>query len=1474
MTLIKQISFTGFKSFGNRTVTIKLAPGFTCIVGPNGAGKSNVIDGLCFCLGRLSKKTMRAKQLTDLIWAGNKTSKAGRRAAVKIVFDNTAREFPTESDEYTIERSINTKGRGKYRVNNKVSTRTEILNALAAANIDPNGGNQFVLQGRITELTHMSIDNRREFIEELIGLEKYDKMRDATMKELEKADKDLGRFEAIFSEISKQLRAVEKERNDALKWKELDEAIKLYNAQLIALRIQKLREEEEELEAEIEETQLVIRELSDRVENVKNEIEQLSFEVQKLETEISAKEEERNGLEEKLSNLKAELSAKQTGLENMHERRQRLVDRQTKLEEQQAPLEEGQTYDDLISDTKATIADLEQQTKQTTKEIEENSAEQKRVESEINEINQEKAELFNQISEIKQKISALKSEIKVLKRHIKKSQGAKKKQEKELSALKKDEESVEEAMEAATGEVEAIKTKIEEFRKEIEKENEKQKELEKQIADVEEKKAALDKKISDIKSYISSLNAEINLHEERIKQLAARKKELETEYNNLKGGKSVKEAIDQAKKERTALQKEIEGLRKEMQDEALKQKKLETEKEKLEGERQRLESQLAEQKARVSSANSELKIFKKEVTKLDREKKTLEMNVSSTDTGLAAIEKEIKKTQKKITAVQKRIEKYQEEKARVQDQIDRSEKEQNKNQEDIRGTLEILGMLTQNISYSVEEIKSKMQEASQDALSTSTQSIKGYISDISEILSAIEDTEGDKQSMTSIVETMKMLTSGDAVETQVGSIMEQVADANDVAVQESTAEFDRFVQDIMDLFDNLHFMLRKLSVTSAAELYQSLDQIQDELNKQLETNSDLGSTLKMKEAEKAQNEAELKKLKASLDGVVKSLEDYGKKTELREKDIEKTQQAMEKNEARLEEIATALTGTKEDQGNFWERNKELQDEIEDRTKKLEDVQDKLRDLKDVENLLKEMENIDAEVAELKEKITGNKKSITESNDSMDKVNKEKADLQAEIDALKVEKEKFWDATEAIQAKIEKENANLEKAQDKVRALENVQKLIASIEQLEQDIQENVQKIADNEGTIETHEGEIAEIDKLVEDKDGTIAEKNTEKEGLRAEQKDFQSHLADLNKQAQEHQKSLSEQEAMKKRADEIAEILRDLEKTDTAIVEFEEAIQNTNETIQEKSDERAQVIEQIQELNKKREGFWAKSKEYQDQLSDLNTKLGVENTKLSGFESRKTVCADKIELLFDQSKDYGALPDVTDDLSEPTLQQNIEQASKEKEALEPVNLRAIEQYEVVKERFDEIDMRRQALQRERKAILDSIDRIELEKTRTFMKAYHEINRAFSRTFQKLSPGGSAKMLLERPDKPFEGGIMIEARPRGKKISSLDILSGGEKTLVALSFIFAVQTFSPAPFYVMDEIDAALDGPNVHRVSMVIREFALESQFIVISHREENIVNADIIYGVSQTDGLTDIFSVNLEQEKKRIEPEEGVAAG
>jgi chromosome segregation protein len=492
--------------------------------------------------------------------------------------------------------------------------------------------------------------------------------------------------------------------------------------------------------------------------------------------------------------------------------------------------------------------------------------------------------------------------------------------------------------------------------------------------------------------------------------------------------------------------------------------------------------------------------------------------------------------------------------------------------------------------------------------------------------------------------------------------------------------------------------------------------------------------------------------------------------------------------------------------------------------------------------------------------------IVTTQESIEKIHENQNSYQNEINNLTQQKEKFWEISENIQKQIEEKNAELEEILDRLRALENVMRIINSIEDLKRenvDAQKNIDNCMVDVENLNTENDKIQiNVDQKQKIIDEFRSEKNKEVELQKAAQK----KLNKFNKDLQKLQKKQNELNKNKEREQKIYELNQDIANTEKQIEELVKELESYQTDLTSKNEKKDEKQGEIDKLTQEKDDSWKKQKQYQKLISDLKADLSMENSKKNNFESKKLICADQIETLFHRSKEYGSLPPVTDELSEPELNSEIVEVTKNKKSLEPVNLKAIEQYDTVKERFDEIDMRRQTIQRERKSILDAIDKIELEKTRTFMKAYHEINREFSHIFQKLSPGGSAKMILDRPDKPFEGGISIEARPRGKKISSLEILSGGEKTLVALSFIFAVQEFYPAPFYVLDEIDAALDGPNVHRTSMVIQEFSKQAQFMVISHREENIVNADRIYGVSmQQSGITDIFSVDLEEEAKRL---------
>ncbi|MGD2072892.1 MAG: AAA family ATPase, partial [Candidatus Thorarchaeota archaeon] len=174
-----------------------------------------------------------------------------------------------------------------------------------------------------------------------------------------------------------------------------------------------------------------------------------------------------------------------------------------------------------------------------------------------------------------------------------------------------------------------------------------------------------------------------------------------------------------------------------------------------------------------------------------------------------------------------------------------------------------------------------------------------------------------------------------------------------------------------------------------------------------------------------------------------------------------------------------------------------------------------------------------------------------------------------------------------------------------------------------------------------------------------------------------------------------------------------------------------------------------------------------------------------------------------------------------------------------------------------------------RESILEFIAEVESQKKTVFLEAYWKVAENFARIFAELSPGGSGTLSLEDEEDPFNGGLDIEASPQGKELKRVEAMSGGEKALTALAFVFAVQQYKPAPFYVFDEIDAHLDDENVARVSELIKRASENTQFIVITLRDVMMATADILYGVSMTEGISKIVSVELERIAEFKEPEE-----
>jgi chromosome segregation protein len=196
---------------------------------------------------------------------------------------------------------------------------------------------------------------------------------------------------------------------------------------------------------------------------------------------------------------------------------------------------------------------------------------------------------------------------------------------------------------------------------------------------------------------------------------------------------------------------------------------------------------------------------------------------------------------------------------------------------------------------------------------------------------------------------------------------------------------------------------------------------------------------------------------------------------------------------------------------------------------------------------------------------------------------------------------------------------------------------------------------------------------------------------------------------------------------------------------------------------------------------------------------------------------------------------------------------------LGPINEEAPEDYRESKERFDFLSGQLRDLSDAEGQLRDAISELSGEIKSRFESAFSRVDIAFGEYFTAFFGGGSARLLLDDPDNSAEAGVEIEATPPGKRIKSLTLLSGGERSLTAVALLFALLTVNPAPFCVLDEVDAALDEANVGRFSSSLASLAEKTQFVVITHNRRTLEVANAIYGVSMgRDGVSKVLSLRL----------------
>lgn len=352
---------------------------------------------------------------------------------------------------------------------------------------------------------------------------------------------------------------------------------------------------------------------------------------------------------------------------------------------------------------------------------------------------------------------------------------------------------------------------------------------------------------------------------------------------------------------------------------------------------------------------------------------------------------------------------------------------------------------------------------------------------------------------------------------------------------------------------------------------------------------------------------------------------------------------------------------------------------------------------------------------------------------------------------------------------------------------------------------------------------------------------------LRQELAFRENQLNDLQQQIQNNTVQLTEaglqiqesEDALHQAQDELVTLLQQKEVAEKQLNEADQAYYNLRNALTEKES----ALRQLQ-----------KEKEQLDQLLNaIKDKLTELKLQLAGIKERLSVeFKVDLEAVMDEER--------TGTESVEVLQERVDRMKKRLENLGEVNPTAIEAFQEMKKRYEFILEQKNDLVTAKESLLQTIQEVEATANQKFLDTFNKVRENFQKVFKALfTEEDTADMILENPDNLAETGIDIIAKPKGKRPSSITQLSGGEKTLTATAMLFAIYLIKPAPFCILDEVDAPLDDANVGKFTNMIRQFSENSQFIIVTHNKMTMSAVDVIYGVTmQEAGVSKLVPVDF----------------
>lgn len=502
--------------------------------------------------------------------------------------------------------------------------------------------------------------------------------------------------------------------------------------------------------------------------------------------------------------------------------------------------------------------------------------------------------------------------------------------------------------------------------------------------------------------------------------------------------------------------------------------------------------------------------------------------------------------------------------------------------------------------------------------------------------------------------------------------------------------------------------------------------------------------------------------------------------------------------------------------------------------------------KNLEKLREEIASQDIVVNELKLNIQERHNEVISFNEQL----KDTAIKQAQEDINRLTNLVF-----SLQNKIENIHGLQHSSQNRLEEMQlNLEETIASIEgtrtewnNLNNQLNELKDKLAAVENDFRNAERAYSEVQAGFNEFNLQVTRQQSRINALTQEMEFKSRQLQDLklqietnNSQLKQTIESISEsEEALHNAENKLVELLRKKEEDEKTLNEADQTYYNIRNALNEKESELRHKVKEKEMI--------------EHLLSEIKDKLNELKLQLAGMKERLNV-EFRIELdeILDQPR--------TTETPVEELQEKSDRMKKRLENLGEVNPTAIEAYTEMKKRYEFILEQKNDLVTAKESLLQTIQEVEATANQQFLETFNKVRENFVKVFKALfTEDDTADLVLENPENLAETGIDIIAKPKGKRPSSITQLSGGEKTLTATALLFSIYLIKPAPFCILDEVDAPLDDANVGKFTNMIRRFSEESQFIIVTHNKQTMSAVDVIYGVTmQEPGVSKLVPVDF----------------